>query len=157
MRLFSLTAPALFVAAGIGLAGTARGFQCETFGPMAPGFRTSQSNYYDQVWSEVGHTASGFVFAWSEGQDILMRRYDAALHPISNDTLVNATLNLGQQDEPAVCGGTTGNVLIAWSERNGYDGEQMGIFGRVYNYSGVPLATEFQINQMQGTHKGTPK
>src|SRR5205085_11952147 len=116
--------------------------------PVAPGFRVSQSFFYDQIWSEVAHTPSGFVFAWSEGQDILVRRYDANLVAISNDTLVNTTLDLDTQDEPAICAGTTGNTLIAWSERHGYDGEQMGIFGRVYNLAGVPLAAEFQLNQI---------
>lgn len=121
--------------------------QCETFGPLQPGFRVSQGFFYDQVWSHATRVPSGFLFAWSAGQDILLRRFDAALNPLGDDTLVNTTLNLEQQDEPAICTATGGNVLVAWSERYGYDGEQMGIYGRLYSSAGAPLGAEFRINQ----------
>ena len=49
---------------------------------------------------------------------------------------VNTTYNLGIQDEPAICYGTTGNFLVAWSERNGYDGSGMGVWARVYGPNG---------------------
>lgn len=122
--------------------------QCESFGPLAPSFRVSQSVFYDQIWSQMTRVPSGFVSVWSEGQDIVLRRYDANLAPLSNDTYVNTTLNLETQDEPAVATSTGGNFLVAWSERHGYDGEQMGIYGRVYNASATPLAPEFEINQI---------
>ena len=36
---------------------------------------------------------------------------------------------------------------MAWSERSGYDGEQMGIFGRIFSGQGQALSgSEFQIN-----------
>jgi hypothetical protein len=136
------------LAAASTLIGNEARAQCETFGPLAAGFRVSQSSFYDQIWSQMTRTQSGFVSVWSEGQDIVLRRYDTNLAPLSNDTYVNTTLNLETQDEPAVATATGGNFLIAWSERHGYDGEQMGIYGRVYNAAAVPLATEFRLNQI---------
>ncbi|MBL8860002.1 MAG: hypothetical protein JNL28_15950 [Planctomycetes bacterium] len=130
--------------------------QCETFGPRAPGFRASQSVFYDQIWSQIARTSTGYVAVWSEGQNISLRRFDANLAPLGNDTLVNATLSLDIQDEPAVAVATGGNQLIAWSDRHGYDGEQMGIYGRVYNAAGTPLATEFRINQITTASQWRP-
>ncbi len=126
----------------------ARAQSCEVFGPMAPGLRVSQAQSYDQVWSTPARTANGWTLVWNAGQDIVLRRFAPDLAPQGGDTLVNTTLNLDQQDEPAIGVSTAGNVLVAWSERYGYDGQQMGIFGRAYSPLGVPLGPEYQINQV---------
>jgi len=125
----------------------ARAQSCDVFGPLDAGARVSQALAYDQISCAPARTGSGWTLAWSAGQDIVMRRFTSALVPSSNDTLVNTTLALGVQDEPAIAAGTRGSFLVAWSERHGYDGEQMGIFGRAYANDGTPLGTEFQINQ----------
>lgn len=130
--------------------------QCETFGPITPGFRSSQAAFYDQIWSQVARTSTGYLGVWSAGQDIILRRFDSSLSPVGNDTLVNTTLNLETQDEPAVAVATGGNQLIAWSERHGYDGEQMGIYGRIYGTNGVALAPEFRINQITAASQWRP-
>jgi hypothetical protein len=122
--------------------------QCETFGPITPGGIDSQAEMYTQEWSQLARTQTGWLAVWSAGQDIVLRRFDAAFAPLSNDTQVNSTLNAEVQDEPAVCVATGGNQLIAWSERHGYDGQLMGIFGRVYSATGVALGSEFAINQI---------
>ncbi len=119
-----------------------------TFGPMGPEFRTSQTIYYDQIWSQAARGPSGWTFAWSESQDVFARRFDLGLNPLGVQFRVDGTYNLGIQDEPAIGCGSTGNLLIAWSERNGYDGSLMGIYGRVYDSNGNPLATEFPINSI---------
>jgi hypothetical protein len=130
--------------------------QCESFGPVGPGFRASQSQLYNQIWSEVAPTPNGYVSVWSEGQNIVLRRYDSSLAAAGPDTLVNTTLNLDTQDEPAVATAVGGNQLIAWSERHGYDGEQMGIFGRIYDASGAPIAPEFCLNQVTAASQWRP-
>lgn len=131
--------------------------QCETFGPTATGFRSSQSQFYDQIWSQIARgTNGGYVAVWSEGQDIALRRFDANWNPTSNDTLVNATLNLEVQDEPSIGVATGGNQLVAWSERHGYDGELMGIYGRLYGASGTALGTEFRVNQITAASQWRP-
>jgi hypothetical protein len=122
--------------------------QCETFGPIATGFQDSQAQMYAQEWSQLARVQGGWLAVWSAGQDIVLRRLDPDFVPASNDTLVNSTLNAEVQDEPAVCVATGGNQLICWSERHGYDGQLMGIFGRVYSPGGVALGSEFEVNQI---------
>ncbi len=129
---------------------------CEVFGPIDAGARVSQAQAYDQVWCSSARTGTGWTFVWSAGQDIVMRRFTADLTPLTNDTLVNTTLALEVQDEPAIAVATGGNFLVAWSERHGYDGQQMGIFGRAYARSGAPLGPEFQINQMWAASQWRP-
>jgi hypothetical protein len=93
-----------------------------TFGPTGPSFRPSTSVAYDQVWSVPARAPNGWTIAWSEGQDIYARRFDLSLNPLGSPFLVNSTYNLEIQDEPAIAySTTTGNFLIAWSERHGYD------------------------------------
>ncbi len=143
------SARSLFAALFLALMGAREASaQCETFGPVALGVQDSQAQMYTQEWSQVVRTAGGWLGVWSAGQDIVLRRFDADLVPIGNDVGVNTTLNAEVQDEPAVCVATGGNQLIAWSERHGYDGQLMGIFGRVYSPGGVALGAEFEINQI---------
>lgn len=60
--------------------------------------------------------------------------------------LVNNTIVSGNQDQPAVSVGTTGNVHVAWSLREAKDGELIRIFARVYDSLGNPRTAEFQVN-----------
>lgn len=120
----------------------------DVFGPLDAGARVSEAQSYDQIWSTPARTGSGWTIVWSAGQDIVLRRFSDQLAPLSGDTLVNTTLWQQVQDEPAIGVATGGNFLVAWSERYGYDGEQMGIFGRVHAASGAPLGPEFQVNQI---------
>jgi len=117
------------------------------FGPLTPEFRINQFQGYDQIWSSVAVAENGYVFTFSSGQDVWARFFDDALEPVTNEFQVNTNLTADIQDEPAIAIATTGNVLIAWSDRNGYDGEQMGIYGRIYDANAQPVGAEFQINQ----------
>ena len=124
------------------------GLDCQThFGPVSGEFRINQFQGYDQIWSSVAIAENGYVFAFSSGQDVWARFYDDDLQPVTGEFQVNTNLINDIQDEPALAVGTTGNVLIAWSDRNGYDGEQMGIYGRIYNADAQPLDAEIQINE----------
>lgn len=139
------------------LAAPAAGAQtCDVFGPLDAGARVSQAASYDQIWCTPARTGSDWTLVWSAGQDVVMRRYSDTLVPLSNDTLVNTTLALEVQDEPAIGVARGGNFLVAWSERHGYDGQQMGIFGRVYTGAGAPLGPEFQINQAWAASQWRP-
>ena len=77
-----------------------------------------------------------------------MRWFDAALQPLGGPTLVNSTLQFGNQDEPDLDFDATGKLLVAWSDREGNDGEQMGIFARAYDANMQPLGVEFEVNQI---------
>lgn len=146
-----LAAAALACAATGALAQT-----CDVFGPLDAGARISQAATYDQLWCAPARTGADWTFVWSAGQDVVMRRFSSALVPLGNDTLVNTTLAAGVQDEPAIGVARGGNFLVAWSERHGYDGQQMGIFGRVYAGGGAPLTGEFQVNEIGAASQWRP-
>ncbi|MBL8863749.1 MAG: hypothetical protein JNK02_17300 [Planctomycetes bacterium] len=139
-----------------GLPAAAAGAGLETFGPLDGGARVSQAVLYDQVWSSAARTGDGWTLVWSAGQDIVLRRFSDGFAALGGDTLVNTTLNAGVQDEPAIAVALGGTTLVAWSERHGYDGEQMGIFARAYGPAGAPLGPEFQVNQIGAASQWRP-
>lgn len=114
-------------------------------------FRVNAGTGFNQYWVRADVDASGATWAISfvAGQDPFLRLFALDGSPLTGDLACTPTLNQGTQDEAEVCvDRTSGNVLVAWSERHGYDGEQMGIFGRIFDPAGVPLGPEFQINQV---------
>ncbi|MCY2960601.1 MAG: hypothetical protein NTY35_10590 [Planctomycetota bacterium] len=135
---------------------TSQAQTCDVFGPLDGGARVSQALSYDQIWSTPARTGSDWTLVWSAGQDVVLRRFTSGLVPVGNDTLVNTTLNLEVQDEPAIGVANGGNFLVAWSERHGYDGQQMGIFGRVYTSAGSPIGPEFRVNQAWAASQWRP-
>jgi len=127
----------------------------KTFGPLAATFRPSPSVSYDQVWSVPARGPSLWTFVWSEGNDISASSFDLDLNRYGSAFRVN-TYTPGTQDEPAIGYATTGKFLVAWSERNGYDGSQMGILGRVFDVNGIPIGNDFQINANGYTSQWRP-
>lgn len=137
---------AILGAVGTPFAVSARA-QCPTFGPLTGDVHVSQASAYDQVWCDVARGPAGQVaFAWSAGQDVFAGFFDASLAPTTSDLWINTTNFLDQQDEPAIAWSTGGHVLVAWSERHGYDGQQMGIFARLLNADGTFATGELQVN-----------
>ena len=121
--------------------------QClRSFGPENGEFRFSQSTSYDQIWPQVARGPNGWTCVWSQGQDVWARVYDLDMNAVTAQFQVNTFFQTGIQDEPAVCQATSGNVLVSWSERQGYDGSAMGVFARVYGPDGTPLTGEFVVN-----------
>lgn len=121
---------------------------CDNFGPISPDVRVNAITQYDQFWGRVARGQTGFTFVWSAGQDVVARRFDANLAPIGLEFQVNTTLTQDIQDEPEVAYSGFNTSLVAWSDRNAYDGQLMGVFGRVYDANGTPIGPEFQINQV---------
>ena len=145
MRGARRAALACAAAAGL-LAPAARAQGCETFGPLSDAVRVSEASAFDQFWVQSARGGDTLAFTWSAGQNIVARFFDAALQPRTGDLLVNPALSFDNQDEPAIACAASGRALIAWSDRAGYDGEQMGVFARLYDPSGNPLTSEFQVN-----------
>ena len=134
----------------------ARAQTCETFGPLAPDLRVSEALQYDQFWVQCARGGPRIAFTWSQGQDIIARIFDTGLQPITGDFAVNTTLSFGNQDEPAIAVNGAGRTLIAWSDREAFDGEQMGVFARLYGADGAPLGPEFQVNVWGQTSQWRP-
>jgi len=103
------------------------------------------------------------AFAWHTplGSQIALRLYDGDGDPLGPQQDVNTTFAFGNQSEPEVVVDELGNVMVAWSDWSGNDGDLMGIFGRVYGPDGVPRGPDFQVNespvQSQWEPKGAPR
>jgi hypothetical protein len=135
----------LALAASGALAGPQGHFQ-----PIGNEFVVHASTSYDQYWGRVDlrDDASLIGFAYANGQDPAARQFDASGAPVTGYLNCNPTLNVHVQDEPETSFSSDGRQLVAWSERYGYDGEIMGIFGRIFLSGGTPAGPEFQINQV---------
>ncbi len=122
--------------------------QCaENFGPSTPDFRVNATTPLDQGGARVARTVNGYTFVWTSGTDIWSRRYGPMLNPVGNDVLVHPSLATGIQNEPDVAYSAFGNSLIAWTDKNGYDGNGMGVFGRMYTGNGAPLGAATSLTQ----------
>ena len=85
----------------------------------------------------------------SESQDgdnsgIFAQRFDASGAPQGGEFQVNA-YTVGSQRFPDVAMGPGGGFIVVWHSAE-QDGSSYGIFGRRHDGSGIPQATEFQIN-----------
>ncbi len=67
----------------------------------------------------------------------------AASVPVGSEFLVNS-YTLGDENDPDVAAATGGGFMAVWVR--GGDGSGAGVFGRVYDASGAPIGTEFQVN-----------
>lgn len=124
--------------------------QSTFFAPRTNEFRVNASTSFNQFWvrADVDATGTTWAISFVNGQDPVLRLFGLDGNPLTGNLNCDPTLNAGTQDEAEVCvDRATGNVLVAWSERHGYDGELMGIYGRLFDPTGTPLGSEFQINQ----------
>ncbi len=100
----------------------------------------------------------GVVFVWQGGVNGFTRIYARFLNSsftfAGPEVQVNTYTKEHQQD-PAVAGLADGSVLVVWSSY-GQDGEMQGIFGRKFSAAGVPLGSEFQVNQFTDFNQKTP-
>ena len=120
--------------------------------PLASEGLANQYTQYEQEWGKVAMDAAGtrFAVSWNGPgtgtQEIFVRFFAIDGTPLSNEFQVNTTLKSGIQDEPMIALDEDGYLVVCWSDRNGYDGFNMGCFGRVFDPTGAPLGPEFQIN-----------
>jgi len=138
--------PRLLGAAGL-CAGAA---SAQYWAPQGPVYGVPQSTAFSQYWVRTAVTADGSKvgFSFNSGQEMYARFFDGSGSPLTGNVLCNTIYSAGVQDEGEIGVATDGRFLVAWSERSGADGEQMGIFGRIFTASGSPLTGgEFQINQ----------
>lgn len=138
----------LLGSSAIALLGSPAPAQCaKVFGPMTLDQRPSETLAGDQRFCQVLRVANGFIAVWTSGQDIYLRRFEGHLLPLGPETLVNSTMGLGVQDEPVISRGTTGNVLVLWTDRYGYDGSGSCVMAKLYDPNGAALTTEFVVNE----------
>ena len=64
--------------------------------------------------------------------------------PVGSETRVNEVVT-GNQRDPAIAVGLGGEFMVAW-ESEGQDGDGYGVLARIYDASGTPKGSEFQVN-----------
>ncbi|HZM00518.1 MAG TPA: hypothetical protein VFD43_09735 [Planctomycetota bacterium] len=120
------------------------------FAAAGDAFLANQALSFTQYQPKVAVRPGGqeFVVVWSSsvGADVYARLFDASGAPLTDQILVDTTLTAGTQDEPTVAIDGTGRFLVAWTDRHGNDGFQMGVFARVFDPAGAPLGPEFQVS-----------
>ena len=125
------------------------GAAAQTPVPLGPDPRLNQNGSFSQYWVRVARDPVGdaLAFSFSSGQEVVARFFDD-FAPITGDIQCNTLHTVGIQDEAEIGWSVDGHYLVAWSERSGADGEQMGIFGRIFDSAGAPISGgEFQINE----------
>lgn len=120
------------------------------FQPRGTEYLVNDGTNFAQTWTRVSiaDDASVVAFSYNNGQDPFARQFRIDGVPLMPSVTCTPTLNLQTQDENETALANDGRQLIAWSERHGYDGEQMGIYGRILLPGGAPAGQEFQINQI---------
>src|SRR5262249_3511343 len=115
-------------------------------------FQVNTHTTHYQIRPAVAADGAGnFVVVWqSFAQDtplswgVFGQRYDSTGLPLGGEFEVNS-YTTGDQGEPSVGADGAGNFVVVWD--SGFqDGSYLGVFGRRYDASGVPLGGEFQVN-----------
>ncbi len=118
------------------------------------------TNNHQAETDVAGLEDGGFVVVWrSQGQDgsglgVYAQRYNADGTTAGwSETQVN-TYTSSDQHDPEMAGLTDGGYVVTWTSE-GQDGSVYGIYGQVYDASGLPDGGEFRINQYTNNGQGT--
>jgi len=90
------------------------------------------------------------------GAGIYARRFDGAGSPLDPNAFLVNVHTLGAQGTPGVAANLAGDFVIVWTSYDGQDGEDGGIFGRLFDSTGAPLTGDFQVNGYTTGHQGNP-
>jgi hypothetical protein len=119
--------------------------------PQGVEFQVNSHTTSEQRRPTVAIGAQGsFVVAWqSFAQDgdvygIFAQRFDSAGAPQATELQVNI-VTAGFQVAPDLATDTSGGFVVTWHSFL-QDGSSYGIFGRMFNAAGAPLAGDFQVN-----------
>ncbi len=112
--------------------------------------------------ASVSAAADGsFVVAWANnnhpGDDVrgvYARRFDPAGSPLGGEIAVNV-YTTGTQTQSSVAVAPDGRFVVAWSS-DGQDGDDFGVFGRVFDAGGIPQGTVFRVNAYTTARQANP-
>ncbi|HXI03660.1 MAG TPA: hypothetical protein VNI57_10840 [Candidatus Saccharimonadales bacterium] len=120
--------------------------------PAGPSFQVNTTTLDYQRFPAIAMDSLGnFVVVWDDygtdgdGYGITGQRFDSAGTKLGGEFVVNS-YTTGWQRFPDITMAPSGDFVVAW-ESYGQDGDYYGVFGRLFDSSGTPLATEFQVNQ----------
>lgn len=130
--------------------------------PLGDQFLVNQTTVAVQDQPAVAMDARGnFVVTWSSNAATLDhygiwgRRYASDGTPLSNEFLVNATVNPAQIRSD-VAMDDAGNFVVVW-QSDGQDGAGWGIYGQRFDTNGNRLGPEFRINDYTPADQVAPQ
>jgi hypothetical protein len=119
--------------------------------PIGDEFQVNIFTTGNQNNSAVAMSKGGkFIIVWEsvaqdgEGRGVFAQLYDLDGNVVKSEFQVNVT-TASEQREPAVAIDPNGNFVVAWSSNN-QDGNNYGVFAKVYDNNGNILKDEFQVN-----------
>jgi len=122
-----------------------------SYDPVAGEFQVNVFTTDAQTFPEIAALADGkIVVTWqSNEQDgdkfgIYARIYDPSTNTWSNEFPINTT-TADEQDSVAVAGLPNGNFVVTW-QSEGQDGDDTGIYGRIFDANGNAQTNEFLVN-----------
>jgi hypothetical protein len=129
--------------------GTAQGSQFQvnsytTDGQWEPAVALDSNGDFVVVWHSYGSPGNDDSYYSIQG-----RRYNSLGTAQGSQFQIN-TATGAYQHNPAVAMDSEGNFAVTWEsgDAKGNDDYAYSIKGRVFNPSGLPLLTEFQVNQL---------
>ena len=120
-------------------------------------FRINDATALDQAYGSVaGLSNGGFVASWSHDSggadlfDTVVRVFDATGTAVTGDIVVNQT-TVGDQFQyglftDPIAALANGGFAVSWGESIGQDGDDWGIYTRIFDNDGTALTSEIQVN-----------
>ena len=120
--------------------------------PLGDEFQVNTYVTYNQWLSQVSMDKKGnFIIVWeSEHQDydaggVYAQLFSKKGSKVGEEFRVN-TSTLSVQGTPAVAMGIRGKFIVSW-ESFWHDGNNYGIFAKIFDSKGNALSSEFQVNE----------
>lgn len=135
--------------------------------PEGPEFQVNTYTYGIQFEPDIAaDSTGGFVVTWqsrgSHGNDtaddsVQLRRFTNAGLPVGSDFQVNE-YTPGYQGAPAIASTPDGRFVVAWfSTLSGEtDSSETSVHARVFDASGNPLTSQFQVNVITTSYQHAP-
>ena len=120
-------------------------------------FRLNDGTALDQTYGSVaGLSNGGFAASWSHNNrgadlfDTVVRVFDSNGIAVTGDIVVNQTtagdqFQFGLFTDP-IAALANGGFAVSWGESTGQDGDDWGIYPRIYDNDGIALTNEIQVN-----------
>ncbi|HEX5009281.1 MAG TPA: hypothetical protein VFY71_02675 [Planctomycetota bacterium] len=118
------------------------------FAPAGAPSVVNQTLAFNQKQAKIAIRGDGqrFAVTWASNvpyHDVFVRLFDGQGTPLSPEIQCNAPIPGKRQDEPTVAMDEHGHVLVAWSDRDGLDGDGMGVFARAFDVNGAAFGPNF--------------
>ncbi len=122
--------------------------------PLGTNFRVNDdTGTATQGAPSIAMDGSGsFVIVWHDDRngnlDIYAQRYDPSGVPLDSNFRVDDDIGTSAQGVPAIVSDYFGSVVITWRDQRNDWGD---IYAQRYDYSGVPLGSNFRVNDDVGS------